>query len=238
MNPLNENEPVTSSTDATQPAPQVGAKVTVNGEEMEVIKVESLSDAATKVPTEPVTEHPKMPAIIEAAKPMMDKAQEAWENLVKAVIRKSKGLGIDGEVEIPAGQSGHYIKYAMDASGQYFSSGKGHGRRRGVRWTTQKAEISRIYNALFSAGMAGAFKAAQVEAEKASTPENKVQMAPITREKLLDIQRWAETKAPEIYHARIDGGRRKAARKRQQMARRQGFGLVAGNRARCTFTAA
>lgn len=200
-----------------------GDEVSLDGGSATVIKVETLGEAAAKVPVE--------------AAPAVNQMEVAWNRLVVGIIRRARGLKPEDEVELPEGETGRYIKYAMDPSGQYLSPGKGHGRRK-VRFTTQKAEVARITHQLVSAGLAAAFKRAQAEAEAASTPENKVEMKPLDINKLIEIKSWAEAHAPEVYRARIDGGKSKAARKRHRMSRRVGFELVAGNKAKNTFSAA
>jgi len=235
--PLEDNlddQPITQSTGEPAVKPiEAGDKVVINGEPAEVIKVENLTEAAAKVPTEPI--------VIDASQlqqePKQSPMEQAWNNLVTTIIRKSKGLGPDATVEIPAGETGHYVKYALDNQGR-LSAGKGRGRRH-VRWTSLKAMTARtmqeFYNRLFTAGLTGAFKQAKADAEKESTPENKVEPKQITSEKMQEIQLWASKKAEQLTEERMNGkskAKDKAARKRQRLSRRVNFGLVPGNAAR------
>ncbi|VVB51653.1 Uncharacterised protein [uncultured archaeon] len=163
--------------------------------------------------------------------------EQAWDKMVTSLIRKSKGLSEGESVTLPTGETGHYVKYAYDAYGR-LSMGKGRGRKR-VRFTAHKANEARAFGAIFNTLLSGAlvasWKRAQAEAVAASTEENKVEPKPITPEKFQELQKWVAKKA-EVIHNEPKKATAKATRKRQQLARRQNFGLLPGNQARACFS--
>jgi hypothetical protein len=167
-----------------------------------------------------------------------DEAIAQWTKVVREIITKSKGEG----AEVPEGETGKYIKYALDANGN-LSFGKRHGRRKprgkhaGFKKQRQIA-IAGIAQKLFGAYLTSLFKAAKVEQDAAMAKAKeegaseeellKIGMAPLTQEKMNKAQKWAFTKAVEIYEA-PERAEKKLRRLRQHTARRINFGLIAGN---------
>lgn len=188
--------------------------------------IDAAIDEAQKLDT------PNSPLEQQAAKILAtETALEIWTKTVKAVIRQSKGLKADEEVELPNGGTGRYIKYAFDNRGQ-LSTGKGHGRRR-RRVKPHMLEFTRLSQQLFGVYLQSEFKkaAAQLQIDKAAAEASgspAPEMPAMTQDIFNRAQVWATRKAEEVLKARADVGR-KAARLRQKTSRRINAGTIPGN---------
>jgi hypothetical protein len=149
-----------------------------------------------------------------------------WNDLVMHVIRKSKGLKAEDTVELPEGETGHYVKYALDRFGR-LSTGKGHGRRK-PRLKPHQAAGNRLMGALFVNYLSTIFAANQM---MSPAPQG------LTMEQQKKAQAYAQAKAEEIMSAPAKL-KAKAARKRQKLARRINAGVIAGNRDRSSHSEA
>lgn len=158
-------------------------------------------------------------------------ALEIWTKTVKAVIRQSKGLKAEEEVELPTGERGTYIRYAFDNRGQ-LSTGKGKGRRQ-RRIKPHQLEFTRLSQQLFGVYLQSEFKKATAQlkldtdaAQASGSPAP--EMPAMSQDIFNKAQLWATRKAEELIKRRDDVGR-KAARKRRDTSRRINAGILAGN---------
>lgn len=133
-----------------------------------------------------------------------------WNELVAHVIRKAKGLKPEDTIDLPAGETGHYVAYALDKHGR-LSTGKGHGRLK-VRLKPHQAEGNRLAGKLFVNYLSSIFAANQM---LSPAP------AALTQEQMQKAQAYSLAKAEEIMHG-PSKTKAKAARRRQRLSRRGG----------------
>lgn len=209
------NGPNQSNAPATEPL-KVGEEVEIHGQAMMVKSVDGETGQPQLVPT------PTKPLTKE------EQREKYWNGVVSGIIRKSKKLAENAPIQMPAASSGRYIKFALDKNGN-FSLGKGRGRLR-QRVNPTMLSIARLSQQYFGIYLQSLFKAAQAEAKNETAS-----IKPITQEDLNKAQAWALNRAETEISAPRKAAR-KPARARQKAARRQGFGLISGNQARCTFS--
>lgn len=153
--------------------------------------------------------------------PTPESALTLWETVVRNVLRKSRGLKPEDHVDLPKGETGKYIRLALDRHGR-LSLGKGHGRRQPRKRAHQLA-IAKIEGAIFGQRLAKLFTKAQDAAKQAGTEELK----PLEAKQVEFAARLSREAAIKLF-GRDRKIAAKAARKRHRMARRINFGLVAG----------
>src|SRR5208282_5093736 len=74
---------------------------------------------------------PKPEVPVAALKPtrgpvVSEELVKQWNDLVRHLVRKSRGLKPEDEVQLPGGLDGKYVAYALDKDGR-LSTGKRHG---------------------------------------------------------------------------------------------------------------
>jgi hypothetical protein len=151
-------------------------------------------------------------------------ALELWQNVVTSVIRKSKGLKPEDTVELPDGNEGRYIAFALDNQGR-LSMGKPHGRRK-VRLKPHQAAKAELTQRLFGGYLASKFQEAKAVAVAAGTPD---EVGQFKMEDFTKAQKWAVRKAEVLTNAPLKAAAKKA-RRRQQASRRICFGIVPTDR--------
>lgn len=190
--------------------------------------IDAAIDEAQKLDT------PNSPLEQQAAKILATStALEIWTKTVKDIIRVSKKLKPEDEVELPSGERGTYIKYAFDNRGQ-LSLGKRHGRRRQrgkIQVINRRREFIGLSQRLFGVFLQSEFKKATAQHQldvAAANGSPAPEMPGLTQEIFNNAQKWATKKADQLLEERADVGR-KAARQRRDVSRRINRGTIAGN---------
>lgn len=152
-------------------------------------------------------------------------AQEQWDKHVegiRAVIRKAKGLPETEAVVLPGDSlSARYVRYALDSKGN-LSMGKRRGRKN-PHWNKKKLALKSLSIELFRRE----FIAYEAAMKEAYAKEGK-QFDGMHEYDLRLLATRIAVILPGEFNARRRATR-VAARDRQRVARRIGFGLLAGN---------
>lgn len=149
-------------------------------------------------------------------------ALEIWNTTVRNIIRKAKGLKPEDHVDLPNGETGRYLRLALDKNGN-LSTGKRHGRLKARRRPSQVA-LAMLEQQLFAERLAFFFKRARRIAD-----ETKAEIKPINQEQFAAALRYSKEEAL-LRTLRPIKAARKAARKRQQNSRRVNAGILQTHR--------
>lgn len=160
-------------------------------------------------------------------------AEKQWGDIVRGIIRKSKNLKADAEVEMPEGETGRYIKYAYDNQGR-FSLGKAKGRRLRPHQSPAAIELLRVTNFCLHQELGKVFKAMETAAKAEGEDAKPSNIDQIAFDKCRDK---AFARAVDVIH-RSKADAKKARRQRHRTARRINFGLIPGNARRDSHSAA
>ena len=162
-----------------------------------------------------------------------------WSSVVSNILRKSKKLAPENEVELPEGGTGTYIKYALDKNGRLSTGrgrGEGYGRRKGVRLTSYQATKNKMTGMLFDNYLGSLFRARQKEAQAPPEVDGKrPDPKPMTQVDVQKAQAYAADMAERLTTMNAKA-KAKAARKRQDVSRRINRGLIPGNSQRNYLT--
>lgn len=151
-----------------------------------------------------------------------------WNETVRAIIRRARGLQDDAVVDLPNGVEGTYIRYALDKNGN-LSMGKTRGRLRLRHAKRDMNALAKISSQLFTERLSRIF--AKIAAATPTDENGKKEMPPLTQEQFRDAMTYAEKRAPHVLAEQQLNPGRKAARERQQASRRINAGLVQTQRA-------
>lgn len=209
---------------------KAGATVEINGDGYKVLSVEATGNPileksaveiiADEMPLEQADFRGMEQRAAGFALPS-EAALEMWGKLVRGIIRKAKGLKEEDVVDLPEGETGKYIAYALDNHGR-LSVGKGRGRRK-TRLKPHQAALQRLTGQLFGVYLTSAFKAAQDVAKAEGTEAKQIDGTIVQK-----AQKWATDKAIELT-ARPVRAAAKAARKRGEASRLINAGIRPSN---------
>lgn len=152
---------------------------------------------------------------------LQQQIQDFWNDAVRTVIRRSKGLPDTAAVVLPEGGTGKYIRYALDSHGR-LSLGRRTGRLR-PHWNKKRLAIKSLSLEIFKREAAAMIAAlTQQAAEKGET------FSGLTADMLGLIGVRATTLTARHFASNRRAVSR-AADARQDVSRRVNHGLQQGN---------
>jgi hypothetical protein len=147
--------------------------------------------------------------------------QEFWNDAVRTVIRRAKGLPDDAAVVLPEGGTGKYVRYALDSNGR-LSLGRRHGRLL-PHWNKKRLAIKSMSLEIFKREVA-----VMLDALKQDAAEKGVPFTGLTDD-MLGLVGVRATTLTTRYFAGNRRAAAKATNARQDVSRRINHGLQAGN---------